>query len=132
ATELRALSAARRDAGATDPAAIGSIKALIGHTKAAAGVAGLIKATMALRHAIVPPTAGCARPRAELTAADRTLRAAPVAEPWPDGAPLRAGVTAMGFGGINTHLVLEAGPSAVPERVRRQQLRLARHTQDAE
>ncbi|WP_043325266.1 hypothetical protein, partial [Micromonospora sp. M42] len=47
-------------------------------------------------------------------------------------APLRAGVTAMGFGGINTHLVLEAGPSAVPERVRRQQLRLARHTQDAE
>ncbi|MGC4902696.1 SDR family NAD(P)-dependent oxidoreductase [Micromonospora echinospora] len=132
ATELRALSAARRDAGAADPAAIGSIKALIGHTKAAAGVAGLIKATMALRHAIVPPTAGCARPRAELTAADRTLRAAPVAEPWPDGAPLRAGVTAMGFGGINTHLVLEAGPSAVPERIRRQQLRLARHTQDAE
>ncbi|WBB53770.1 type I polyketide synthase [Verrucosispora sp. WMMD573] len=132
ATELRALSAARRDAGATDPAAIGSIKALIGHTKAAAGVAGLIKATMALRHAIVPPTAGCARPRAELTGADRTLRAAPVAEPWPAGAPLRAGVTAMGFGGINTHLVLEAGRPAVPERVRQRQLRLARHTQDAE
>ncbi|MFC0099218.1 SDR family NAD(P)-dependent oxidoreductase [Micromonospora marina] len=132
ATELRALSAARRDAGATDPAAIGSIKALIGHTKAAAGVAGLIKATMALRHAIVPPTANCTRPRPELTAADRTLRAAPVAEPWPDGAPLRAGVIAMGFGGINTHLVLEAGPSAVPERIRRQQLRLARHAQDAE
>ncbi|WP_433528535.1 SDR family NAD(P)-dependent oxidoreductase [Micromonospora sp. CA-263727] len=132
ATELRALSAARRDAGATAPAAIGSIKALIGHTKAAAGVAGLIKATMALRHAIVPPTAGCARPRAELTGPDRTLRAAPVAEPWPSGAPLRAGVTAMGFGGINTHLVLEAGPPAVPGRVRQQQLRLARHTQDAE
>lgn len=60
ATELRALGAARRDADpAARPAAISSVKALIGHTKAAAGVAGLIKATLAVRHRVVPPTAGC-------------------------------------------------------------------------
>jgi enediyne polyketide synthase len=108
AAEIVALTRALREASpGGPPAAIGSVKAVIGHTKAAAGVAGLIKAAMALRHQVVPPTVGCETPRSELTGASRALRAPADGEPWPAGRPLRAGVGAMGFGGINVHLALE-------------------------
>ncbi|HZB33951.1 MAG TPA: type I polyketide synthase, partial [Streptosporangiaceae bacterium] len=106
-TEISALIAAQRDRRTLPPAALGSIKANIGHTKAAAGVAGLLKAALALRHQILPPTTGCAVPH-ELLRGDRVpLRIVRAAEPWP-AAPLRAAVSAMGFGGINSHVVLEA------------------------
>ncbi|MEU9829810.1 type I polyketide synthase [Micromonospora chersina] len=107
ATELRALSLARTGAGATTPAAISSIKAMIGHTKAAAGVAGLIKAAMAVYHEVLPPAIGCVDPHTLLTESGAALRALRKAESWPTDVPVRAGVTAMGFGGINTHIVLE-------------------------
>lgn len=107
-TELIALSLARRAADpAAPPAAIGSIKAIIGHTKAAAGIAGLLKAALAVHHEVLPPTVGCVDPHPVFDEQPRALRALPAAEPWPASAPLRAGVSAMGFGGINTHVVLE-------------------------
>lgn len=107
-TELRALTGARRAADPDAPAAgIGSIKAMIGHTKAAAGVAGLLKAVLAVHHEVVPPTVGCDDPHPVLCEERPALRVVPDAEPWPHRGPVRAGVTAMGFGGINTHLVLE-------------------------
>jgi enediyne polyketide synthase len=107
ATELRALATALRDAHAiARGAVIGTIKANIGHTKAAAGVAGLIKAARALQEQVVPPTTGCEEPHAELRG-EASLRIARDGEPWPADRPLRAGVSAMGFGGINTHVVLE-------------------------
>ncbi|MEV4483215.1 type I polyketide synthase [Micromonospora coxensis] len=113
ATELRALTEARRAAGASGtPAAISSIKAMIGHTKAAAGVAGLLKAVLAVHHQMLPPTVGCEDPHDVLTADGAKLRVLPAAEPWPVDAPLRAGITAMGFGGINTHLVLQGEEGA--------------------
>ncbi|WP_344237290.1 type I polyketide synthase, partial [Actinocorallia libanotica] len=114
AAELQTISDARNaaDPGAA-PAVIGSVKANIGHTKAAAGVAGLIKAVQAVHHAVLPPTTGCERPHPILT--EGALRALPKGEAWPEGAPLRAGVSAMGFGGINTHVVVE---SARPSRPR--------------
>ncbi len=105
ATELRVLADARR--GASRAAAIGSVKANIGHTKAAAGVAGLIKAVMAVHTGIVPPTTGCEEPHEELQTAGALLRIAREAQPWPDDGPRRAGASAMGFGGINSHIVLE-------------------------
>ncbi|GIH67823.1 type I polyketide synthase [Sphaerimonospora thailandensis] len=110
-TELTALSQSRAAADpAAPPAAVTSIKGMIGHAKAAAGVAGLIKAAMAVHEQVLPPTIGCVDPHQVLTAAGAPLRALRKAEPWPDG-PVRAGVTAMGFGGINTHVVLErSGP----------------------
>jgi enediyne polyketide synthase len=109
AAELQALSAARREARAgAPPAALGSIKANIGHTKAAAGVAGLIKATLAVQTRILPPTTGCDTPHGELTKEKPALRVLKEGELWPGGAPYRAGVNAMGFGGINTHVTLEA------------------------
>jgi enediyne polyketide synthase len=110
AIELGALTAARRAADPdAPPAAVGSIKAMIGHTKAAAGVAGLIKATLAVHHQVIPPTVGCDEPHPELCGDRPALRVVRGAEPWPSGAAPRAGVTAMGFGGVNSHVVLD-GP----------------------
>jgi enediyne polyketide synthase len=108
--ELEAISA-ERDAADPQaaPAAIGSIKALIGHTKAACGIASLIKATMAVRDGIIPPTAGCTDPHELLLAGRPALRASD-GEPWPRGQLRRAGVTSMGFGGINTHVVIAQPP----------------------
>ncbi|MEV0428263.1 type I polyketide synthase [Micromonospora sp. NPDC050495] len=132
ATELRALSAARRSADPTaPPAAIGSIKAMIGHTKAAAGVAGLIKAALAVHHEVVPPTVGCLDPHPELDGEQPALRVTRTAEEWPAHTEVRAGVTAMGFGGINTHVVLERG--AGPRRSLNARARaLSSSAQDAE
>ncbi|MBI3839649.1 MAG: SDR family NAD(P)-dependent oxidoreductase [Planctomycetia bacterium] len=111
ATELKVLSFARRAANSSaPPAAIGSIKANIGHTKAAAGLAGLIKTTMALQTQLLPPTCGWETPHPELKARDGqppALELLREGKAWPADQPLRAGVSAMGFGGINTHLVLE-------------------------
>ena len=109
AVELQALSQARRAASDHAPAAaIGSVKANIGHTKAAAGVAGLIKAAMAVQAKVVPPTTGCDHPHSELNGEHPALRIMRQGELWPDDPPARAGVSAFGFGGINTHLTLEA------------------------
>ncbi len=109
AVELQALSQARRAASDHAPAAaIGSVKANIGHTKAAAGVAGLIKTAMALQAKVVPPNTGCDRPHPELKGERPALRIMREAELWPAETPARAGVSAFGFGGINTHLTLEA------------------------
>ena len=111
AVELQALTAARRSAAPSPgPAAIGSIKANIGHTKAAAGIAGLLKATLAVDAQVLPPTTGCGDPHPQLHAHDEppALRVLDTATCWPPAVPLRAGVSAMGFGGINTHVVLES------------------------
>ncbi|MCO5998076.1 polyketide synthase family protein [Actinoallomurus rhizosphaericola] len=104
--ELEAISAERDAADPqAPPAPIGSIKALIGHTKAACGIASLIKATLAVRDGIIPPTAGCVDPH-DVLLRDRPALRASAGEPWPSGRPRRAGVTSMGFGGINTHVVI--------------------------
>jgi enediyne polyketide synthase len=109
ATELQALSRAMHEGSSHNlPAAVGSIKANIGHTKAAAGVAGLMKATMAVRTRILPPTTGCDHPHPELTTKTARLRVLHEAEPWPTATPVRAGINGFGFGGINVHVTLEA------------------------
>ncbi|WP_189062184.1 type I polyketide synthase, partial [Longimycelium tulufanense] len=96
----------------TPPAALGSIKANIGHTKAAAGIAGLIKTALAIHHRTLPPTTGCHEPHPLLREPQVPLRVLAEPEPWPNPTPLAA-VSAMGFGGINTHLVL-TGPTTTP------------------
>ena len=107
--ELQALSRACNGASSTGaPAVVGSIKANIGHTKAAAGIAGLLKATLAVNSGILPPTTGCESPHAELTRETPSLRILRAAEPFPGGQPARAGVSSMGFGGIDAHVVIEA------------------------
>lgn len=132
-TELKALTLARHaaDPNAT-PAAIGSIKGMIGHTKAAAGVAGLIKAAMAVHHEVLPPAIGCVDPHEELTRPDAALRVLTQAEPWPADTAVRASVTAMGFGGINTHVVLEKREPRRRSRMDTRTRALATSGQDAE
>jgi enediyne polyketide synthase len=108
ATELEVLSRARRESNPNaPPAAIGSIKANIGHTKAAAGIASLIKATIAVHTQVLPPTTGCREPHALLGGSAPPLRVLREAKLWPKDRPLRASVSAMGFGGINAHVVIE-------------------------
>lgn len=109
--EIATLVEAQGGRRTTRPAALGSIKANIGHTKAAAGVAGLLKAVMALHRQVIPPTTGCVEPHKSLRGEDVPLRVVDAPETWPDDMPLRAGVSAMGFGGINTHVVLEGAAS---------------------
>lgn len=133
ATELEVLTRARQAAPAGAPAAVvGSVKALIGHTKAAAGAAALIKAALALHHQILPPTVGCEEPHSLLTGEGAKLRALDRAEPWPADRPLLAGVSAMGFGGINTHLVLGGEAHTRRTRLTNAEERLAASPQDAE
>ncbi|MEV0899201.1 type I polyketide synthase [Actinoplanes sp. NPDC049802] len=131
--ELTALTEHRLAADpSAPPAAIGSVKAMIGHTKAAAGIAGLIKASMALRNEVIPPTVGCVDPHEIFAADNPALRILRKAEPWPEGRPLRAGVTAMGFGGINTHIVLDSGEPARRVRYGARIDAMAAGAQDAE
>ena len=132
-TELQVLSHARLATGAElSPAVIGSIKANIGHTKAAAGIAGLIKATMALDSQILPPTTGCDQPHPELKVKNPPLRVLKEGQAWSEDVPLRAGVSAMGFGGINTHIVLEETTSIRRQNLTLQERNLIATPQDAE
>ncbi|MCP3959076.1 MAG: SDR family NAD(P)-dependent oxidoreductase [bacterium] len=133
ATELEALSGARRQAGAAAAsAAIGSVKANIGHTKAAAGAVGLIKAAKALESRLLPPHTSCERPHAELTAEGATLRVLDRPETFTADRPMRAAVSGMGFGGINAHLVLEEEAPASPRPIALPARRLLAAPQDAE
>lgn len=132
-TELTALAEERAAADPhASPAAISAIKAMIGHTKAAAGIAGLIKAAMATHHEVLPPTLGCVEPHDVFGAQSAPLRMLRKAEPWPSDSPVRAGVTAMGFGGINTHLVLENDRPRRRARFDRRTHALASSMQDVE
>ncbi|MDG4864070.1 acyltransferase domain-containing protein, partial [Streptomyces sp. T-3] len=88
-------------------AVIGSVKSMIGHTMPAAGVAGLIKAALAIHRGVLLPTLHCEDPHPALL--ETRFRPAGQARPW-EGEVRRAGVNAFGFGGINAHVVLEGMP----------------------
>ncbi len=90
--------------------AVGSVKSMIGHTKATAGVAGVVKTALALHHRVLPPTLHVETPNPRADFANSPFYPNVEARPWvqPDGgAPRRAGVSAFGFGGTNFHIVLE-------------------------
>ena len=110
--ELSALLTARqRNGESINPAVISSIKANIGHTKAAAGLASLIRATMCLHQNVLPPTTACQQPHELLDEHPHNLMTLAQLRPWTSGhGARRAGVSAMGFGGINTHIALEEAP----------------------
>ncbi|TGD76270.1 4'-phosphopantetheinyl transferase superfamily protein [Mangrovimicrobium sediminis] len=92
--------------------AIGSVKSMISHCIPAAGIAGLIKSALALHHRVLPPTL-CDEVNPELRIGETPLYVNTEARPWVSagGAPRRAGVNSFGFGGINTHAILEQAPA---------------------
>jgi phthiocerol/phenolphthiocerol synthesis type-I polyketide synthase E len=93
--------------------ALGSVKANVGHLSAAAGVTGLIKAVLALRHATLPPSPYFRRPNPEARFDESPFYVNTEPLPWPPGAtPRRAGVSSLGIGGTNAHVVLEEAPPA--------------------
>ncbi|MGW7542502.1 beta-ketoacyl synthase N-terminal-like domain-containing protein [Streptomyces sp. NPDC054770] len=101
----------RSDDRSGERAVLGSVKSMIGHTMPAAGVAGLVKAALALHHATLLPTLHCDDPHPALAATRfRTLDRAAPWETAPGQPVRRAGVNAFGFGGINAHVVLEEAP----------------------
>ncbi|MFC8535716.1 SDR family NAD(P)-dependent oxidoreductase [Streptomyces sp. NPDC057249] len=109
--ELSALSEVFSAPGRSDGqwCAIGSVKSQIGHTKCAAGAAGLLKAVMALRHQVLPPTVKVERPNPEAARPDGPFYVNTETRPWvrPPGHPRRASVSSFGFGGSNFHVTLE-------------------------
>jgi acyl transferase domain-containing protein len=95
---------------AVQSCALGSVKSMIGHTKCAAGLAGLIKATLALHHKVLPPTLHVAKPNTRARLDESPFYVNAEARPWIEplnGSPRRAGVSAFGFGGTNFHVALE-------------------------
>ncbi len=136
ATELAALGLALtlargKDGERPSPLpAVGSVKANLGHTKAAAGLAGLIKAVLAVGHQVLPPNTGCEEPHPALLRSGLRTLSGP--EIWPHDRPLRAGVSAMGFGGINGHLVIEGTAARRRRSLGTAERRFAGSVQDAE
>jgi acyl transferase domain-containing protein/NAD(P)H-dependent flavin oxidoreductase YrpB (nitropropane dioxygenase family)/NAD(P)-dependent dehydrogenase (short-subunit alcohol dehydrogenase family) len=108
-TEAQALGQVFREAGAElQSCAIGSVKSMIGHSKCAAGIAGLVKTALALHRKVLPPTL-VDKPNPKGNFDDGPLYLNGEARPWIHGAdqPRCAGVSAFGFGGTNFHLALE-------------------------
>ncbi|MFG2602001.1 SDR family oxidoreductase [Streptomyces sp. NPDC048514] len=117
-TELSVLGAVFSEAGATNGSCVlGSVKSQIGHTKCAAGLAGLIKTTLALHTGVKPPTLHLERPNEAWTQDDSPFAFHTHARPWAAPAAQRlAGVSAFGFGGTNFHAVLAAHEAGAPPR----------------
>ncbi|MGB0956521.1 MAG: acyltransferase domain-containing protein, partial [Panacagrimonas sp.] len=118
-TETQTIARALNDGGARPSSvSVGSVKTLLGHTKAAAGVAGLIKVTLALYHRVLPGHHGVSKPIETVADANSPVYLLKDARPWiahPDH-PRRGAASAFGFGGTNFHAVVEEyrKPASVP------------------
>ena len=109
ATELSTLSLLWKGLDGGDHIAVGSVKSQIGHLKAAAGIAGIMKACNAVYHATIPPSAGFETPNPTVEWDEIPFFVPTKALDWPkpESNPRRAGISAFGFGGTNFHVTLE-------------------------
>jgi len=109
ANALGDVHAVPRSSAQLRPCAIGSIKGNLGHTEGAAGIAGIIKAALALHHGTVPPSRYASSENTQLRLADKGLRLLKMPERLPRGISFAA-VSSFGLGGTNGHLVLASAP----------------------
>ncbi len=118
AVELECIKRMLDESGSKNLSRIGSIKSNIGHCKAAAGIMGIIKATMALNYKILPPTTNCTYPSPVFGQPLTNFEPIVKGEAWnANGQPRRASVSGMGFGGSNGHVTLEeANPETEPTK----------------
>jgi acyl transferase domain-containing protein/SAM-dependent methyltransferase len=100
--------------------AVGSVKSNVGHLNAAAGVTGLIKATLAVEHAKLPPTLHYIEPNPEIDFVNSPFYVQAELSDW-TATPRRAGVNSFGIGGTNAHVVLEQAPPREPSSASRDQ-----------
>lgn len=125
--EVRALTRAYGSgAKRTAKCGIGSVKTNVGHLESAAGITGLIKAALAVKHGRIPPSLNFETPNPEIDFPATPFQVVDRLTDWDgQGRPRRAGVNSFGMGGTNVHLVLEQAPAvavAVPEMERPQHL----------
>ncbi|MEU7792985.1 AMP-binding protein [Micromonospora tulbaghiae] len=114
AIEVAALHEVYAGAAPAESTALGSVKTNIGHLDAAAGIAGLIKTVLAVRHGVIPPNLHFTRPHPEIDLAAGPFYVPTKARDWPDDGRRVAGVSAFGLGGTNAHVVVEQPPPAEP------------------
>jgi acyl transferase domain-containing protein/acyl carrier protein len=110
--EVAALSQAfQKRTGKKGFCAIGSVKTNVGHTDAAAGIAGFIKSVLALKHGFIPPSLHYEKPNPEIDFENSPFFVNQTLREWPrNGSPRRAGVSSFGIGGTNVHLIVEEAP----------------------
>ena len=136
AAEFEGLCTVFNESGREDRqwCALGSIKSQIGHTKAAAGAAGLIKAVLSLHHRVLPPITKIDRPNPALALERSPFHLPARARPWvrDSSHPRRASVSSFGFGGSNFHVALEeyVATSDSPRPARRPAPRLRSFTHE--
>ncbi|KAK7180950.1 polyketide synthase/peptide synthetase [Paraphaeosphaeria sporulosa] len=101
---------------------VGSIKTIVGHTEGTAGIAGVLRAALALQHGIIPPNLHFTSINPKVAARAPHLRIPTTAQPWPslpEGVPRRASVNSFGFGGTNVHVVMESFDNSIsPQRTK--------------
>ena len=94
------------------PLRIGSVKTNIGHTEAAAGIAGVVKVILSMQHAALPPSIHLGTPNRHIDWNNSPIRVVAQLEEWPsNGRPRIAGVSSFGLSGTNAHVVIEEAPA---------------------
>lgn len=133
--EVEALTRAfRRQTERKNFCTLGAVKSNVGHLNNAAGVAGLIKTALALKHGQIPPTLHFEEPNPLLDLATSPFVVRNTLREWKrDGAPRRAGLSCFGIGGTNVHMILEEAPARIapPSQRTHQILTLSAKTPEA-